>query len=78
MNSYFLFILQYLFQLAKTESNYVRLAKMTARIGTDLLRLAFHNYLEHQHPPRKLHQFLASNKRRLKSYASSYKLIMKR
>ena len=68
----------YFLQLAKTESNYVRLAKMTARVGTDLLRLAFHNYLEHQHPPRKLHQFLAANKRRLKSYASSYKLIMKR
>ncbi|XP_053385799.1 uncharacterized protein LOC123539212 [Mercenaria mercenaria] len=65
-------------KLAKSETNYIRLAKIVARVGSDLLRLAFYNYLERQQPPKKLHQFLAANRRRLKSFAGNYKLITRR
>lgn len=65
-------------KLSKSETNYIRLAKMVARVGSDLLRLAFYNYLERQQPPRKLYQFLATNKRRLKNFSLTYKLLARR
>ncbi|KAL4217513.1 hypothetical protein ACF0H5_023962 [Mactra antiquata] len=63
---------------SKSETNYVRLAKIVAKVGSDLLRLAFFNYMERQQPPKKLYQFLSANKRRLKNAASTYELISKR
>lgn len=70
-------ILTYL-QLTKCEANFVRLSKIVARVGSDLLRLTFYNYLHRQSPPKKLPKFLSANRRRLHGFASSFKLISRR
>ncbi|KAL3853875.1 hypothetical protein ACJMK2_013174 [Sinanodonta woodiana] len=66
-------------KLSKSEANFVRHAKMVTTVGTDLLRVALNNYLDRQHPPKHLHEFLNKNKRRLKSHSTgAYHLLWKR